>query len=43
LQGDQNCTGIILLAIKDAFSIIQDVSFHANNIVSVDKSLLFVG
>jgi len=37
LQGDQYSPGIIPLAIKDVFSIIQDVSFPANlaNVVEV--------
>jgi len=35
MQGDQNSPGIIPLAIKDVFSMIQDVSFLAN-LVTID-------
>lgn len=33
MQGDQNSPGIIPLAIKDVFSMIQDVSFLANLVI----------
>lgn len=35
MQGDQNSPGIIPLAIKDVFSMIQDVRFLAN-LVTID-------
>lgn len=40
MQGDQYSPGIIPLAIKDVFSMIQDVSFLVNLIIYV--SLLFI-